>query len=79
MKENDPVYLTTKDIIWSGAVEDILKENNIPYLKQGSLGAGITARIGHSMETYQFYVPFGAYEKAKKLLAEFFSEEDESS
>ena len=71
-KENDPAYLITKDITWSGGIEDILTENNIPYLKQGTLGAGLTSKIGYGMENYQFFVPFGAYEKSKELLADIF-------
>ena len=74
-KANDPVYLTTKDSVWSGGVEDILARNEIPYLKQGSQGAGVTSRIGYSMENYQFFVPLGAYEKSKELLASIMSGE----
>ena len=73
-KANDPVYLITKDILWSGGIEELLTANNIPYLKEGLLGAGVTARIGYGMESYQFYVPFGAYKKSKELLADIFAE-----
>ena len=78
-KENDPVYLITKDFVWSGEIESLFTENNIPYLKQGLFGAGITISMGHAMETYQIYVPFGAYEKAKKLLADIFADENSGS
>jgi hypothetical protein len=71
-KENDTVYLITKDVIWSGAIEDILTKNDIPYLKQGLLGAGVTSKVGYAMENYQFFVPFGAYNKSKELLANIF-------
>ena len=71
-KENDPIYLTTKDVMWSGVVEDILSQNDIPYLKQGWLGAGMTWMIGNGMEKNQFFVPFVAYEKSKELLAGVF-------
>ena len=58
----------TKDAIWAGGIEDILTKNNIPYLKQGLLGADITSKAGSAMEKYQFFVPFGAYKKSKELL-----------
>ncbi|MCL1952500.1 MAG: hypothetical protein FWF60_06695 [Oscillospiraceae bacterium] len=75
-KENDPVYLVTKNIVWSGGIEDILTENKIPYLKQGLLGAGVTTRTGVGMEDYRYYVPFGAYKKSKELLAAIFADID---
>ena len=31
---NDPCYLTEQDYISSGILEDILKQNSIPYLKK---------------------------------------------
>jgi len=71
-KENDPVYLITKNIVWSGGIEDILTENNIPYLKKGLLGAGVASRTGYGMEDYKYFVPFGAYKKSKELLAAIF-------
>jgi len=74
-KENDPVYLITKDVMWSGTVEDILNQNNIPYLKEGLLGAGITSKAGYAVENYQFFVPFGAYKKSKELLTNIFADE----
>ena len=67
---NDPVYLTTQDSTWSAAVEDVLTQHDIPCLKRAALGPAITAQIGHAMEKYRFFVPFGAFEKAKELLAE---------
>ena len=75
VKENDPVYLTTKDAIWSGVIEDMLTKNNIPYLKNGFFGAGITSTMGYSMEMYKFFVPFGAYKKSKELLSDAFIDE----
>lgn len=69
---NDPVYLLTKDSIWSGMVEDLLNQNSIPFLKQGTLGAGLAAKTGYATETYKFYVPQGVYETAVELIASVF-------
>ena len=71
-KENDPVFLMTKEGIWSGGIEEILKENSIPCLKQGIQGTALTIKMGDITETYQFFVPFGAYEKSKELLRHLF-------
>lgn len=69
---NDSVFLISKEMIWSGGIEDILKENGIPCLKQGIQGAGISTKLGYLSEVYQFFVPFGAYEKSKELLSDIF-------
>ncbi|HML46697.1 MAG TPA: hypothetical protein PKE04_08110, partial [Clostridia bacterium] len=66
--------LISKDSIWSGMVEDILNQSNIPFLKKGTLGAGLAANVGFAMETYRFYVPQDVYDQAVDLLASVFSE-----
>ena len=73
-KTGDPVFLMEKDAVIAASVEDILSQNGIPCLKRGLLGAGITAHIGYNMETFRFYIPFGAYEEAKELLANFLTD-----
>ena len=74
-KDDDPVYLTTKDVIWSGAIEDILKKNHIPYLKRGLLGTALALKMGYGAEHYQFFVPYTAYEKSQELLGAIFVDE----
>ncbi|MEI6101911.1 MAG: hypothetical protein WCP73_08745 [Eubacteriales bacterium] len=74
-RENDPVYIITKDFIFAESIEDILTQNNIPCIKKDLMGAGLAARTGYAT-TYQFFVPFGAFAKAKELLYNFFEEED---
>ena len=75
-QENDPCYLITKDHIWSGVLEDILRQNDIPYYKQGALGAGLTAKFGSINEHFRFYVPYACLEKAKELCISLFAESD---
>lgn len=76
-RENDPVYLITKEAVFAASIEDILTQNDIPCLKKGLIGAGITSRIGFAKETYKIFVPFSAYSKAKELLCNFFDGEDQ--
>ena len=66
-QNDDPVYLLTKDAILSASIEDILHQNNIPCIKKAQLGAGLTGYIGYSLDTFRFYVPYGAMEAAKEL------------
>lgn len=74
VRATDPVYLIAKDAIWSGMVEDILNQNKIPFLKKGTLGAGLATNIGYAMETYRFYVPQDLYGQAVELLEPIFPE-----
>lgn len=44
--EKDLCFLVKKDQLWSGLVADVLKKNQIPFIAQNELGAGLTAKIG---------------------------------
>jgi len=72
---NDYCYLTEKDQIWSGALSDILTQNNIPFVTKNVLGAGLAAKMGPALERIRFYVPYSHYENAQNLEHEFFSAE----
>lgn len=67
---NDPVFLTAQDFFQSRILEDALHEAGIPCEKRGQLGKAMTLRLGEEMEEYQFFVPFGAYEKSMEIAAE---------
>ena len=67
-QENDPVFLITKPALWSGGIEELLKEHGIPCLKKGALGAGFSTHIGYAFGSYHFFVPYSAYVKANELI-----------
>ena len=73
-KDNDPVYLLTKHAIWAGSIEDILRENGIPCLKQSEQGGALTIITGEIAATYRIFVPYSAHEEARELLSDFFEE-----
>ncbi len=75
-REDDPVYLVEKDHIFTESIEEILAQNNIPSLKKPLFGAGLAPRTGYA-ETYQIYVPFRFYDKAKELIYNFIEKEEE--
>ena len=77
-KDGDPVFLLEQQSLWSGGIEDILRENGIHCMKRGVRGAGLTFILGEGIETYQFFVPYSAYDKAKELMDEFLPEQAES-
>lgn len=66
---NEPFLLTETDRMRADMIEPILKDSGIPYERRGVLGAGVTINAGARLETYRFYVPYGAYEKCKELLS----------
>lgn len=72
-KSEDYCFLVEKELVWAGVLEDCLRQNEIPYLTQNVLGAGLTAKMGSMMESVKFFVRYGYYEKAKLLDEELFS------
>ena len=75
---NDYCFLVEKELIWAGALEDILSQNGIPFTTQNVLGAGLAAKMGPALERTRFYVPLSHYETAHELVQEFFSADMES-
>ena len=71
---NDPVYLLSKELLWSGGIEDVLRENGIPCLKKSAQGSIVNVIFGQFGDVIGFYVPFAALEKSKELLAGFMEE-----
>lgn len=65
----EPFLLAEADRMRADMIEPILKESGIPYERRGTLGAAVTLNAGTRLETYKFYVPYGAYEKCRELLS----------
>ena len=71
----DPCFLTEQDYLSSGILEDLLKQNGIPYLKKDVMGAGLAIKVGPMLERSRFYVPFEQLESARAVTEEVFPEE----
>ena len=71
----DPCFLTEQDYLSSGILEDLLKQNGIPYLKKDVMGAGLAIKVGPMLERSRFYVPFELLESARAVAEEVFPEE----
>ncbi len=74
----DPCYLTEQDYVSSGILEDMLKQNHIPYLKKDVMGAGMAIKVGPMLERSRFYVPFEHLSSATAVLEDLFSAADET-
>lgn len=77
-KANDYCFLTEREMIWSGVLEDCLRRNGVPYLTENRIGAGMTAKIGSMMESVRIYVRYAWYHQAKALEEELFTAESQS-
>ena len=74
-EHDDYCFLLERDLLWAQALEDLFRDNGIPFVTREALGAGLTSKIGLAMERKRFYVPYGYYRAAKELEEEFFSAE----
>ena len=74
IRDNDPVFLWASGPPWNGVAEDILEDNDIPFLrtyKQQGLHFTDASRL-----FCRYYVPFGALKKAKGLIANLLDDEN---
>ena len=55
---HDPCFLTEQNYVFSGILEDLLKQNRIPCLKKDVMGAGMAIKVGPMLERSRFYVPY---------------------
>ena len=69
-------FLTEQDVIWAGMLADVLKQHDIPFAKESSLGAGFAIRTGSLGETIRFFVPAACLAAAKDLVDELFAGEE---
>ena len=66
----DPCFLTEQDFIFSGILEDVLKQKEIPFLKKSVLGAGVAIKVGPMLDRNRFFVPFGKLQEAIEVVDE---------
>ena len=74
--DEDPCYLTENNAIWSEALSDLLRDNDIAFQKISNQGAAMAMFTGLYTETFDFYVPYAQYETAKELTEAFFAPQD---
>lgn len=72
-KPGDLCFLTEQKVVWAGMLEDVLKQNDIPYLTKNVLGAGLALKIGPMLERVRFYIPYLHLQKANDIVDELFS------
>ena len=69
----DPCFLTELDYLSSGILEDVLKQNGIPFLKKDVMGAGLAIKVGPMLDRSRFDIPYDRLEEAAAVSDELFS------
>ena len=70
---DDFCFLVEKESLWAGMLQDVLTQNEIPFITKGVLGAALALKVGELSERSQFYVPYAALDKGHALVEELFS------
>ena len=75
----DLCLLTEQDYISSGILEDVLKQNGIPFLKKEVMGAGLAIKVGPMLDRSRFYVSFDRLREAEAVTEDLFAPVPEDS
>jgi len=76
-KREGMCFLAEKDNVWAGVLADVLKQHDIPFVKESSLGAGMAIRAGSLLETIRFFVPASCFAAAKDIVDELFAGDEQ--
>ena len=71
---DDLCFLAEKEQPWSDVLADVLKQNSIPFLQKGNMGAGLSIKVWPLLERFQFYVPKSYLQGAQSVVDALFSE-----
>ena len=78
VRPDDPCYLTEKAVPWNGMLEDVLRQEGIPFVTSGRLGAGLSTYVGPVLEITRFYVPWVELSRAQDIVDGLFNNINES-
>ena len=71
-KGEDLCFLVEKEMIWSDLLSEVLRDNGIPFLKKGRMGAGLAMQAGFLGEHFRFYVNYENLAEAAALVDALF-------
>lgn len=69
----DMCFLTEKELLWSEMLEDVLRQNNVPFLTKKALGIGMALKVGPMRESVRFYVPYSYLQEVQIIIESLFS------
>ena len=67
-RSGDPCFLAERGQMECDMLVDLLKQNGIPSLARGRLGAGLTVYTGLNLEQFRIFVPYEAFEQAQEWM-----------
>jgi len=73
LQPDDICFLTEQDYVSSGMLEDVLRQNDIRFLKKDVMGAGMAIKVGPMLERSRFYVPAEQWEDAVSITDQLFA------
>lgn len=76
-EDSDLCFLIEKGQIWADMLADVLRQNDIPCICKGRLGAGLTMQVGAFLETQRVFVAYEDLEKAREIAQGLFDEPSE--
>jgi hypothetical protein len=68
-------FLVEKDAQSNKMPADVLRQNAVPFLTDGRMGAGLATYAGPRLESSRFYVRFDDLDRANTIVDELFGEE----
>ena len=74
VQPEDPCFLVEKGAPWNGMLTDVLRQNDIPFLTDGRMGAGLATYAGPRLESSRFFVRFDDLDRANVIVDELFGE-----
>ena len=75
VRNEDPCFLIERGEPYAGMLAEVLRQNDIPSLEAGRMGAGLAARVGSLLESRRFYVRYDDLKRAGALMDELFGED----
>lgn len=72
-ESGDLCFLTEQDYVSSGILEDMLKQEGIPYLRKDVMGAGMAIKVGPMLDRGRFYILYEKLPDAQSVVEELFA------
>lgn len=75
--EDDFCFLTEREAMWGEMLADVLRQDEIPFVYEKALGAGLALKTGPARERYRFYIPYERLNEGTEVVRALFESEKE--
>lgn len=77
LREDDPCFVCETSFLWGTVLEDLYRQNGVPFLTRHALGAALSTQVGAVLDRVRFYVRYPMLDKARTIADELFSEPED--